>query len=158
MLIAFVVFLVIFTIVMGCVGLGLYYFKSKQRQQIRSMLRRAEETPAERRAELVRPAQVQDQLTKILGRFKFMGNLDLVLKQAGKNSSASKLLMLSCITGGIGLVAGSRIPLGAPEVTACVGALGGLSIPLLLVLHKRRKTFAAFEKELPEALDFLARS
>ena len=71
MFIVLIVFAIVFTMVMMCVGLGLSYFKSQQKQQIRSMLQKAEESPAEQRAELVRPAKVENRLSKLLGRFEF---------------------------------------------------------------------------------------
>jgi tight adherence protein B len=158
MFIVLIVFAVVFATVMACIGLGLSYFKFQQKQQIRSMLQKAEASPAEQRAELLRPAQGENRLSKLLGRFEFMSRLDLLLKQAGKNSTSSKLVIVSCVLFTVGLLAGSRISLVPPEIGAGVCALGGLAIPLLLLLRKRNKTFAAFEKELPDALDFLARS
>jgi tight adherence protein B len=158
MLMLSIIFVIVFATVMICVGLGLSYFKSQQKQQIRSMLQKAEASPAEQRTELVRPAQVEYRLSKLLGRFEFMSRLDLLLKQAGKDSTSGKLVIVSCVLFTVGLLAGSRINLVSSEFSAGVCALGGLSIPLLLLLRKRKKTFAAFEKELPEALDFLARS
>lgn len=160
MTIAIILFLLTFVIVFGCIGLGLAFFKSKQRKQIRTMLQKAEEHPAEQRiSELVRPATVEDQLTKLLRRFQFMDRLELILEQAGKNWSASKLITISCVTGFAGMIVGTQVRfLIYPEFTAMIFGAAGAAIPLLLVLRKRAKNIAAFEEQLPEALDFLARS
>ena len=159
MVIAVVLFFVVFLTVLGCVGLGFSYFRSKQKQQIRSMLQKAEQTPIEQRSEFLRPAQVEDFLSRFLRRFQFMDRLALILEQAGKDWSASKLLTISFITFCAGLLVGLKIHLMLPrELTALIfGAVGGL-IPLLLVLRKRSKTMREFEEQFPEALDFLSRS
>lgn len=158
MFIVTVLFLVVFLTVLGCVGLGLSYFRSKQKQQIRSMLRNAEATPAEQRSELLRPAEVEDLLSKFLRRFQFMDRLDLILQQSGKNWTTSKLITISCVACILGLLLGLKIRLVPPYVSAPLLALLGGAAPLLLVLRKRGKSMRAFEEQFPEALDFLSRS
>ncbi len=155
MVIVLIVFVVVFATVMLCVGVGLSYFRSQQKQQIRSMLQKAEASPAEQRAQLLRPAEVENRLGKLLGRFEFMSRLDLLLKQAGKNSTSSKLVVVSCVLFTAGLLAGSRINLVSREISAGVCALAGLSIPLFLLVRKRNKVFAAFEKDCPRLWIFL---
>lgn len=160
MALAIILFFVIFLTLMLCVGLGFSYFKSKQKQQIRSMLSKAEESPAEQRgSQLVRPAKVDDALSKLLRAFKFTNRLDLILEQSGKSWTSSKLLAISCVTGVAGALLGFKLHLmGHSELSAC--ALGGLGAigPLFLVLRKRKKNIGAFEEQFPEALDFLSRS
>ncbi len=153
-----VLFVVVFLTVLLCVGLGFSYFRSKQKQQIRSMLRKAEATPAEQRSEFLRPAEVENSFTRFLARFQFMDRLDLILEQAGKNWSGTKLIVISCIACAGGALLGLKLRLISPPLSAGLfAALGGL-IPLLLVLRKRAKSMHAFEEQLPEALDFLSRS
>lgn len=158
MVIAGVLFFVVFATVLVCVGLGLSFFRTRQKQQIRSMLRKAEATPAEQRSEFLRPAQTEDTLTRLLRRFEFMDRLDLILEQAGKNWSGSKLITVSCLTGGLGLLLGFKLRLVTPIVSATIFAALGALIPLLVVLRKRAKNMRAFEEQFPEALDFLSRS
>ncbi len=151
-------FLIVFLTILGCVGLGLSYLRSKQKQQIRLMLRNAEATPAERRSELVRPAEHEDKLGELLRRFQFMERLNLVLLQAGQNWTGTKLLTISLVACFAGLMIGSRVRALPPQLAACAGGALGAVIPILIVLRKRRKTLAAFEEQFPEALDFLSRS
>jgi tight adherence protein B len=160
MLILLGIFVLTFLVVIGCVGLSTAFFKSKQTKQIRSMLEKAEATPVEQRtSELVRPAQLEDFLSKLLRRFEFMGRLNLIIEQSGKNSTASKLIAMSCVTCGVGLLIGLKVHvLYSREVSAAAFAVLGAFCPLLLVLRKRRKAIAAFEEQFPEALDFLSRS
>ncbi len=153
-------FFVTFITIVLCVGLGFSYFKSKQKQQIHSMLRNAEAIPAEQRSvQFIRPADVEDFLAKFLRRFHFMERLDLILEQAGKSWSASKLITISSITGASGLLVGLKLQLfSSPELSAGLFAILGAIVPLVLVLRKRKKAIAAFEEQFPEALDFLSRS
>ena len=160
-LLATVLFIVVFVTIIGCVGLGFSYFKSQQKQHIRSMLRNAEaSTPVEQRTiQLVRPADVEDLITKFVRRFKVAERLELTLEQAGKNWTVSKLVTVSCILGAVGCLLGWRVRVfGYPEVSAFLFAAAGLSLPLLLILRKRSKNIRAFEEQFPEALDFLSRS
>jgi tight adherence protein B len=153
-----ILFLVVFLTVLASVGLGISFFRSKQKQQIRSMLRKAEEIPVEQHSELLRPVQTETSLTRILRRFQFMERLELILEQSGKNWSCSKLVTLSCFGCGAGLLLGLKVPLLSPPVSACILAVVGGLIPLLMVLRKRAKSMRAFEEQFPEALDFLSRS
>ncbi len=158
MFVVVVLFLVAFLSVLACVGLGLSYFRSKQKQQIRSMLRKAEATPAEQRSDFLRPAEVETVLSKFLGRFQFMSRLDLILEQSGKSWSGTKLITVSCLLCAAGALLGLKLRIVSPFLSALIlGALGA-AIPLMLVLRKRAKSMAAFEEQFPEALDFLSRS
>jgi tight adherence protein B len=160
MIILVAIFGLTFLIVLGCVGLSTAYFKSRQKQQIRSMLQKAEASPSEQRSsELVRPAHVEDVLSKLLKRFQFMGRLHLILEQSGQNWTASKLIGISCVTCVAGSLLGMKVRLlYSPEISAAAFATLGAFCPLFLVLRKRRKAIAAFEEQFPEALDFLSRS
>jgi tight adherence protein B len=160
MLVLLAIFVITFLLILGCVGLATAYFKYKQKHQIRSMLQKAEASPVEQHTSpLLRPAEVEDFLSKLLRRFEFMGRLNLTLEQAGKNWSGSKLIGISCVTCLIGLLLGMKVRVlyNVPASAVGLAVLGALS-PLLLVLRKRRKCMAEFEEQFPEALDFLSRS
>ncbi|HEY3938993.1 MAG TPA: type II secretion system F family protein [Bryobacteraceae bacterium] len=159
-IVVLIVFLVVFGTILLCVQLSGKYFKSKQKQQIRSMLRNAEATAqAEPRGTaFLRPADVQDGLARLLRRFQFMKRLDLIIEQSGQNLTGSKLLLISCLTFSGGFLLGLKLHFVSTQLSAGVlGAVAG-AIPLITVLRKRAKNIADFEKQLPEALDFLSRS
>ncbi|MBV8897932.1 MAG: type II secretion system F family protein [Acidobacteriaceae bacterium] len=157
-LLVVVLFAAVFLAVLLSVGLGTSYFRSKQKQQIRAMLQKAEATPAEQRSELLRPAEVEDSLTKLLSRFDFMDRLDLILEQAGNGWSASKLITISMILFAIGFVIGWKLAFLAAFFCAPICGFACALLPFLMVLWKRKKMLNAFEEQLPEALDFLSRS
>jgi tight adherence protein B len=158
MLLVAVLFVAVFLAIILSVGLATSYFRSKQRQQIRSMLQKAEATPAEQRSEFLRPAEVQDRLTKLLSRFNFVDQINLVLRQAGNGWTVSKLFTVSTVLLFVGLIAGYKIAFLHPLVSAALFALGAAAVPTVIVLWKRKRMFSAFEEQLPEALDFLSRS
>jgi tight adherence protein B len=156
-----VVFGVVFGTIVLCIGLGFSYFKSKERQQIRSMLHKAETSaPAEQRTvQWLRPADVEDTLSRLIGRFRIVERLNLIIEQAGKDSTASKLMTVSAGCALLGFLVGCRFHfLGYAQLTGLFFAAIGAVLPLVLVLRKRAKTIKAFEEQFPEALDFLSRS
>ena len=152
-------FVIIFVVVLLCVGFGLSYFRTQQKKHIRMMLRNVQATAAEQRsAEFLKPDEEDKFLAKLLNRFQFMDRLDLILEQAGKGGTGIKLVSISCVTGLIGLLLGWKLKLFATSwSTFGFMLLGGL-LPLLLVLRKRAKLISEFEKQFPDALDFLSRS
>jgi tight adherence protein B len=154
----FVLFATVFLVIVVSVGVATAYFRSKQKQQIRSMLQKAEATPAEQRSEFLRPAEVEDHLTKLLSRFQFMDHLDLVLQQAGNNGSPSKLITLSALLFLGGIIAGFKVAFLSALFSALLFGVAAAAIPFMIVLWRRKRMFKAFEEQLPEALDFLSRS
>ena len=152
------VFLFTFGVILLCVKFGFAYFKAKQKQHILGMLRSAEAGPVEDATVFLRPADIEDALAKLLGRFQFMERLGRVIEQSGQSISPSKLLGVSCLTSVGAFVLGWKLHFISAELSALVlGSLGG-AIPLLVILRKRRKAIDEFEKQFPEALDFVSRS
>src|SRR5579875_960377 len=156
MIIVLVVFLLVFVAAVLSLTFGLSYIKLRQRKHIRSLLKTAEAAPQETASvELLLPADEEDRLKKLLKRFRLIERLDLT----GKNWSSSNVIMLSLGAAIAGSLLGLKLPLvHDPEAGATFGALLGASLPFLMVRRQRAKNLAAFEKQFPEALDFLARS
>jgi tight adherence protein B len=123
------------------------------------MLRNAEASPAAlRTSTLLRENPEAGGLTDLLGRFSFVEKLDLVIEQSGQKTSSSKLLLLSIFAAVFGFLLGSRFSILPSGLTGVIAACATGCLPMLHLLHKRRKNFDDFEKQLPEALDFLSRS
>jgi tight adherence protein B len=93
-------------------------------------------------------------LRQVLKRTQRFEQLQDLLLQADVNWSLTTLLLIFLISGAAGLSLGffSRGPLGA---LAGVGL--GLYLPYWLLKFKRQRRIKKFEKQLPEALDLLAR-
>ena len=151
-------FLLIFGVTMACVGFGLSYFKTVQKNQIRAMLRKAQASPAEQRSQLLLQAEEENLLNTFLRRYPFMDRLDLLLEQASHDWTSSKLISF-CFAGCVvGFLAGWKFRLFGTAFSAFPLALLAGLLPFLNVLRKRKKAIAAFEEQLPDALDFLSRS
>ncbi len=103
------IFLAAFASILVVVGLGTSYFKSKQRNQIRSMLQNAEASPAAQRASgLLRETDEDNSISDLLKRFSFIERLDLMIEQSGQKTTSSKLLLLSVFALVGGFIFGSR--------------------------------------------------
>jgi len=153
------IFLVAFASITVVFALASSYFKSKQKQQILSMLRNAEASPAEQGAsKLFKENDEPNAFSDLLRRFSFAARLDLMILQSGQNTTTPKLILFSLLLAVVGLIAGSRFSLLPDGLTALACALLGGVFPILRLLRKRTRNLADFEKQLPEALDFLSRS
>ncbi len=93
-------------------------------------------------------------LRQMLKRIRRLEQLQELLLQADVNWSLSTFLMVMLGCGAAGLTLGffCRGPLGA-----LIGLGAGLFLPYRLLKFKRNLRLKKFEKQLPEALDLLAR-
>lgn len=93
-------------------------------------------------------------LRQALKRMRRLEQLQELLLQADVNWSLMTLLLVFIISGAAGLSLGffSRGPMGA-----LVGVGLGLFLPYWLLKFKKKRRIKKFEKQLPEALDLLAR-
>jgi tight adherence protein B len=160
MTIFIIVFIAVFGTILLCVAAATSYFKKKQKRQIKSMLRKAEAGPGEPRVTttFLRPAYVEDGLARLLKKFRFMERLELTIEQSGMRLTGSKLLTICALSFAATFLLGLKIHLLSTQWTAGVLGAAGAAIPLLVVIRKRSKNLGDFEKQLPEALDFLSRS
>ena len=81
-----------------------------------------------------------------------------MIEQSGQNTNSSKLILFSLFGLVIGFLIGSRFSFLPYSLTGIIAGAIGASFPYLNLRHKRSKNFEEFEKQLPEALDFLSRS
>ena len=153
------IFVFLFLIVLGCVGLGRAFLVTKQKNQIRTMLRRAESQAGKRRPDLLKPEAEQDAISKILDESSFFLRLADLIDQSGMEWTTAKFLFMTLAAGLIGLFIGFFIPpLSLNALAPYVLAILTSFIPLMIVLRKRSKRLAKFEEQFPEALNFLSRS
>jgi len=158
-----VLFVVCFATILIVFGISSKYFQAKQKEQIRSMLRKAEEAPIKRgggkTADLLRPLDGGDGLSKFLSHFALIEKLDTAIEQSGQNTSSTRLLATCLVVGIVGFVVGQRFSfIVTREVTAGVIAALASTLPIYNMLRLRKKRFEQFEQQLPEALDFISRS
>ncbi len=105
---------------------------------------------------LLKPDNLGDApwLRQVLKRIQRLEQLQELLLKADVNWSLMTVLLVFLISGAAGLSLGffSRGPLGA-----LVGVLLGLYLPYWMLNFKKKRRVKKFEKQLPEALDLLAR-
>jgi tight adherence protein B len=160
MTLAIVVFLFVFAAVGIALGVGFLFDERRRKEQLRGVLKTVGQPQTPKgKISLVLPEIDRDAVGEFFSRFNITGHLEKLIRQAQISWSVGTLLMWSLL----GLVAGFGI--GAYLVRAVapllggavVGAVGGVA-PFLYVMRCRAKLIAAFEDQLPEALDFLSRS
>ena len=159
MILRLALFAFLFLLTALCVGLGQAVFVSRQKHQIRNMLKRAEPIARKRFSNLLKPETVDSPFMKMLEDSPFFQRLVLYIGQSGSDWTIVKLLVLTAVAAAAGALIGFLIPPFSlnplsPLVLAPVLAL----LPIFIVSRKRAKRLAAFEEQFPEALNFLSRS
>ena len=158
-LVAFV-FLFVFAVVAVAIGLGLLFDESRRKVQLRQVLKSVIQSSSRLgEVSVILPEAARDGAARFFRRFKLTVALDRMLQQAHVKWSVGRLLVYCLASCGLGAA------LGAYLVAAVAPAFGGVIVallagiaPLLYVLRRRSKLIATLEDQLPEALDFLARS
>ncbi|MFZ0589636.1 MAG: type II secretion system F family protein [Bryobacteraceae bacterium] len=159
MLLFFGVFVLLFLVVLLCVGLGFAFQRSKQNKQIHAMLRTADPAAAERQIKLLTAQGNEDGLTAFLQSFQVVKALDLIAEQAGVEWTGVKLILTSLALVILAALVSSQLPVSSYRVLVVLAvsvAVG--AVPFFVVFRKRSKRLAAFEEQFPEALDFISRS
>ncbi len=154
-----VIFTAMFVIVLLCIGFGQAFLVSRQKNQIRTMLRRADSVAGKRRPDLLMEAAEQDSLSKALNELSAFRRLGLLIDQSGLEWPLAKFLILTVGAALAGGFIGAFLPpLSYNGISPFVFAPAFAFLPLLLMLKKRSKRMAKFEEQFPEALNFLSRS
>ena len=155
-----VFFLIILASLLFSISGGLRWYEARRRKQLVSMLRTVSENGEQPHVDLlIDPNQKKASLESMLGEGGIANRLDKMLAESGLDWSISRLLTTAAVAMGIGFVAGVAIP--AAATAAARGALAGIVaafLPFIYVSKKRSKRMDQLEEQLPDALDFLARS
>jgi tight adherence protein B len=157
MVLRIAIFVFLFLVTLLCVGLGQAMLVSRQKHQIRSMLRRAE--PIARKSSLLKAEAYEDGLSRLLADLPVVQRLSLFMRQAGSAWTLLQFLVLTLTAAVAGAFIGFVIPPFSfnPFCPLLLAPLLAL-LPLFIISRKRTKRLAAFEEQFPEALNFLSRS
>lgn len=155
-------FLVFFAVMMLACGVGFKFMETHQRQRVEQVLRTVSSTAMTvevRTGPTLELAKESGFNSPLVARFAFLRNLDGMIRGA---ALAWRVEGVLCAMAGMALVGGfigSRLNLFVFPWASILGiaALLGLS-PLWYINRKRSKRMADFERQFPEALDFVARS
>ena len=154
-----VIFAVLFAVVMVAISLGSKFLEQQERERVKGMLEVASGEEGDEQGSILREPEESQQTEDLLKEFKVTAKLQTFVRQSGTGWSAAGVLfvMLAAATVG-GIVGWVFRPLGIAWVSALLLAfLLGL-IPILVVNFKRNSRLKQFEEQLPESLEFLARS
>lgn len=154
-----VIFVFLFAVVLAFIGLALAVQRSKQNKQIQAMLRTADPAREERHVNLLSAGRRDDALAGFLKGWRLVKFLDLAAEQAGVETDGIKVIFLSIGIALFATVIGLRLPLPYYRgvIVTSIAAVTG-AMPYFVLFRKRAKRLAAFEEQLPEALDFISRS
>jgi len=153
-------FLVLFAIVMVAVSVGYRFLEAQRKKQVEGMLNVVSGNPSEGLEPVVlEPSAADDPLETFIRKTGELERLRKFIQQAGLTWSVTRLLATILISAVFGALLGWFLrPLGFVALSILLGTLLAGSVPYLYVRIKRSRRLAEIEAQLPEALDFLARS
>lgn len=154
-----ITFAALFVVTLLCVGLGQSILATHQKQQVKTMLRRAASETGKRRLDLVWSDDKSSGVKAKLDQVSLLDPLRRRIEQSNLPLTLEKFLLQSGVAALVGLAIGefapvlSRRPLAGPVVALIFGLL-----PFMRVSRARHKRFDQFEEQFPGALDFLSRA
>jgi tight adherence protein B len=95
-------------------------------------------------------------LNRLLLKLRWTERMKLLLEQAGSERPLGFFVLLSVLLAAVGFLIFSRVD-SSYLVSVCMGAIFAL-MPFCYIYSKKRRRMQKFERQLPEALDLIARS
>jgi tight adherence protein B len=97
-------------------------------------------------------------LNKVLSsvRFGLIGKIDIIIQQSGSTYPVGVFLLLSLIAALSGFLAALWIT--GTQLIAIIAMVAAGTLPFFYVLAKKRRRMEKFERQLPEALELIARA
>ncbi|HQU28158.1 MAG TPA: hypothetical protein PKZ24_03320, partial [Nitrospirales bacterium] len=146
---------------------GAYYcyhqYLNPQNRNIKRRLRGGAARPQDGQAgsqsvDILRQRKLSDLpwLHTLLASMSNLGGLEKTLQQANSQMPIGVFLLLSGVFGGVGVVAAGLMDY--PLVMAIGIGFVCLMLPYVKLRMKRASRFKEFERQLPEALDLMARA
>ena len=143
---------------------GAYFFYhqyvSPQSRNLKRRLRGGAARPKEgiEALEILRQRKLSDLpwLNDILSTMSNLGGLEKILQQANSQMPLGVFLLVSVVMGVGGMVVAAFMDY--PLLVACGVGLVCLMVPLIKIKMQRKARFKQFERQLPEALDLMARA
>ena len=153
-----IIFAVVFGMVMGAIGLGYRMLESQRKKQVEGMLSAASGEEQNLSPTILMSQPEVDAVEAVLDKGLYGRALKLI-QQSGVPWTVSRLafsMLIGALVGG--LLGYAFLPLGIPLLAGALGAMLVGILPYLFLRFKRSQRLAEMEAQLPEALDFLARS
>jgi tight adherence protein B len=153
-------FLVILALLLFSIGFGLRFYEKQRRTRLVSMLRTVTENGEEHHVNLlIDETEKKDVAEDLFGSLNITEGLTRMLNESGLDWTLTRFAVTSAATFSIGAIASAWIPLSSPAaLRALAVGLCAAALPFMYVSKKRKARIALLEAQLPDALDFLARS
>ena len=152
-------FLVLFAVILVAISVGYRFLEEQRKHQVKGMLDTVTGKSEQVETSILVDRTAPNPFDAALSRSAFSVELGRTIQQAGLQWSVSRLLIamsVGAVVGGV--IGGTFNPLGIAPVSVIALAFLLGSFPYLYVRRKRSKRLGQIEAQLPEALDFLARS
>jgi tight adherence protein B len=155
-------FLVVFAGALSTAFGGLKFFEQRRRQQVSAVLKTiAGDAAPPPQTKILKdlPGENRSPFERLLAYFNVAGRAEAAIKQAGLDWTVERLFVFTAVGAVTGALFGGMLLRSLPlTARVLIGGAAGAALPYLSVLRKRSRRLASFEEQLPEALDFLARS
>ena len=153
-------FLVIFALLLFSISFGLRFHESRRRGKLISMLRTVTSSAGEEQhVNLLIDPEERRKSKSSFGSKGFNESVVKLIAESGVGWSLNRFLITSGLAFVAGAIGASLVPYNAdPFMLALLGGCVTAGLPLFFVRKKRAKRLDALESQLPDALDFLARS
>jgi tight adherence protein B len=147
----------VFAVVLASVLLLHRYLSTRHKTAIEGALRETRTPDARMLPILMEPGKIA--LHGFVAHINVNRKLDLLIRQAGVSWPGAGVFSAMAVGAMCGVALGIRVPvlLNAALTCTVLGGVLGLA-PLVPLFVKRAKRLSEFEKQLPDALDFLARA
>ena len=153
-------FLVILALLLFSISFGLKFYENQRKKKLVAMLRTVTENGEERHVNLlIDDTSANDAMEGLLGSINFTERFTVMISESGLDWTLTRLFVTMSVTFFIGGIMGLRLPVASPPVLRflAVGMCAAF-LPIMYVNKKRAARISELETQLPDALDFLARS
>jgi tight adherence protein B len=154
-------FVVVFALVLCTVSVGMKFFATRRKSQVTGMLNTVAGERQITVSNLLREADPEKPtgIRALLSSLQFSRHAQVRISEAGMTWTAGRLMVAMALMAMPGLLLGGMFPLllNGPTTALTLSVIGA-SLPYFYVNRKRKKRLSALEDQLPDALDFLARS
>jgi tight adherence protein B len=155
-------FVVVFALVLVSVSVGMKYYETRRKKQVTDMLQTVAGPAVGTTAKLLKDLEPAEPtlVQRLLKAWDIADRCTDLIQRAGMDWTPARLLGTMWVASGVGLLLGTVL---APASLNRSMVAGGLALacgaaPYFHVRRKARVRMAEMEEQLPEALDFLARS
>lgn len=155
------IFIVMLALVLLAVSLGLRLLEAERKKRVASILQTVagHVYPPEARVVLTKPAASVSRLEAALARRPAVQRLENWMRQAGMQGSPVQPLLTAGVLAAAGAALGTQIRVLLLPGLSAIGLAAAMGCLPFLAIHRRRaRRLALFERQFPEALDFLARA